>query len=641
MHRSLWLLWGIGLAVAVGLTGWRWQIERRDRTVALVVDGMEVRLLQALTGDLEKVLESLRTAGATAVAVSPETLHDWAQIGRVTIVSHRPPLLAASSRQPLDRLRESFQRQWQQVLPPPHREGGQWLLPLPSEAVLQSPLPIGLDQELAEAVRRAGLGVVARLPNPMGLTEKGVRFWMDEVRQSGAFAVLFEGEEVFGYRTMLPQVAQALKELGVLVGLLELTAQKGDRTLGRLIAERVVRVHSVSLRELPNFTLPELTDRFSRAVRERNIRLCYIRLPAHWKGEPLQTAADYLSALRAELERNGFLVGQPKPLPSVTAPFPLWALVWLGAVAVGVAFLTLFVPLTIQQQWTLLMLVGAFGFALRFLVPLWAAKLGAFGIAVMAPVLALWLGYRQTLDSKSRWQRMAKGLATCLAFLLACGVMEAALLFDHRFWLKVDEFAGVKLSQLLPLLLVLMLSFAQWWETEALPPKERWAIAGENFRSLSNAPVRWGQVALLVMAGILVAYWLMRTGNEPSVGVASWELKLRAFFEDWLIARPRFKEFVLGHPALVLAFFFLTGTHLEAKIGQWLFLPAVIGLASVMNTFSHAHTPIALSLLRTVHGIWLGIGIGLMLLWGMKWVSASRDRRVLMRQREPLRTQTP
>ncbi len=641
MHRSLWLLWAIGLAVAIGLTGWRWQIERQYRTVALVVDGTEVRLLQALTGDLDKVLARLRGAGATAISVSSQTLHDWMQTGRVTVLSRQPPALAASSRQPLDRLRASWQRQWQQVLPPPHREGDRWLLPLPDEMALQPSLPIGLDQELAEAVRRSGLGVVARLPNPTGLTEHSLRFWMDEVRRSGAFTVLFEGEEVLGYRTMLPQVAHALKELGVLVGLLELTTQKGDRTLGRLVSEWVVRVHSISLRELPNFTLPELTDRFSRAVRERNIRLCYIRLPTHWKGEPLQTAADYLSALRAELERNGFLVGQPKPLPSVTAPFPLWALVWLGAVAVGMAFLTLFVPLTIWQQWTLLMLLGVFGFALRFLAPLWAAKLGAFGMAVTAPVLALWLGYRQTMDSKSRWQRMAKGLATCLAFLLACGVMEAALLFDYRFWLKVDEFVGVKLSQLLPLLLVLMLSLAQWWETEALSPKERWAIAGENFRSLSNAPVRWGQVALLVMAGILVAYWLMRTGNEPSVGVASWELKLRALFEDLLIARPRFKEFVLGHPALVLAFFFLTGTHLEAKIGQWLFLPAVIGLASVMNTFSHAHTPIALSLLRTVHGIWLGVAIGLMLLWGMKWVSASRDRRVLMRQREPLHTQMP
>ncbi len=632
MHRSLWLLWLVGLAVAVGLTGWRWQIERHDRTVALVVDGTEVRSLQALTGDLEKVLESLRAAGATAVAVSSETLHDWVQAGRVAVISHRPPLLAASSRQPLDRLRESFQRQWHQVLPPPHREGEQWLLPLPSEAVLQSPLPIGLDQELAEAVRRSGLGVVARLPNPTVLTDHSLRFWMDEVRRSGAFAVLFEGEEVLGYRTMLPQVAQALKELGVLVGILELTAQKGDRALGQLVSERVVRVHSASLRELPNFTLPELTDRFSRAVRERRIRLCYLRLPFHLKGEPLQTAADYLSALRKELEGSGFQIGRPTPLPSLTAPFALWALVWFGAVATGVAFLTLFAPLTLRQQWALALFVGAFGLALRWLTPLWAAKIAAFGVAVMAPVLALWLGYRQTLDSGSRWQRTTKGLMACLAFLLACGVMEAALLFDHRFWLKVDEFAGVKLSQLLPLLFVLALTFSQWGETDELAWRERWAIARENFHALFNAPVRWGQLLSLMVAGVAVAYWLMRTGNEPSVGVARWELQLRALFEDWLIARPRFKEFLLGHPTLVVAFFFLTGTHLEAKIGQWLFLPAVIGLASVMNTFSHAHTPIAVSLLRTVHGIWLGIGIGLAVLEGARRAAAACDRRIARQQ---------
>ena len=173
------------------------------------------------------------------------------------------------------------------------------------------------------------------------------------------------------------------------------------------------------------------------------------------------------------------------------------------------------------------------------------------------------------------------------------------------------------------------------------PSGERFLVAHENFRAFAEAPIRWGQGLLLLVGLSLVAYWLMRTGNEPSVGVASWELKLRALFEDLLIARPRFKEFLLGHPALVVAFFFLTGTPLEAKIGQWLFLPAVIGLASVMNTFSHAHTPIALSLLRTVHGMWLGVAIGLMLLWAMRRVSASRDQRVLKRQQEPLPTQTP
>jgi NhaP-type Na+/H+ or K+/H+ antiporter len=56
-------------------------------------------------------------------------------------------------------------------------------------------------------------------------------------------------------------------------------------------------------------------------------------------------------------------------------------------------------------------------------------------------------------------------------------------------------------------------------------------------------------------------------------------------------------------------------------------VPAVIGLASMMNTFSHAHTPIVLSLLRTVHGIWLGIIIGVLLVFALKWFSAARDRR--------------
>jgi ABC-type nitrate/sulfonate/bicarbonate transport system permease component len=47
----------------------------------------------------------------------------------------------------------------------------------------------------------------------------------------------------------------------------------------------------------------------------------------------------------------------------------------------------------------------------------------------------------------------------------------------------------------------------------------------------------------------------------------------------------------------------------------------------MMNTFSHAHTPIVLSLLRTVHGIWLGIIIGVLLVFALKWFSAARDRR--------------
>jgi hypothetical protein len=625
MHKSLWVLWAVGVAASLFAAGWRWQIERQYRTVALVVDGSEVRTLQVLTGKpLSDVLKELRDFGATAVSVSAELLSDWVSKGRVKVEGNA---IVSDRVEDFERIRSSIQRQFSTSLPEHEKRETGWALSIPSLDYLSAPLFIGLDREIASTAHKVGLAVVARLPNPSGLTENGLRFWVDEIRSVKAFAVVFEGEEVFGYRTMLPQVAETLRQIHCQVGIVELVSQRGDKALAAMLPERVIRVHSISARELVNFSQSELVDRFARAVRERNIRLCYIRFPFHLKGEPLEVAQEYLSTLRRELEHKGFSAGAPSPLPSINCPIWLWFLVSLGALAMGVAFLCLFLPLSPIQQWELTILGAAFGTVLWFIHPLWAGRLFALGVAIVAPVLAIWFGAKQTLRSGPRWQRAAIGIATCLGLTLACGFIEAATMFDHRFWLKVSEFVGVKVSQLLPFLILVAVVASQWIDTAELDFWERYQIARSNFQSFFETPVRWGQAIGLLFLLALVAYWLVRTGNEPGLGVPVWELKLRAAIEDILGIRPRFKEFLLGHPILVLAFFFLAGTHLEARIGQWLMVPAVIGLASVMNTFSHAHTPIALSLLRTVHGIWLGILIGVLLVFALKWFSAARDRK--------------
>lgn len=643
MHRSLWLVWMVGFVAALVLTAMRWDVERNYRTVALIVDGEEARTLQALTGKpLPELFATLRQSGATGVAVPAELLRDWVTSGRITaaigewrMANGDEKSLKASAqltsveRERLERVRTALAQQFDIRLPPVRRHETSWCLLLPTPDLLTAQVFVGLDWELARAAQQAQLSVVARLPNPQGLTENGIRFWMGEAKAIGAAVVLFEGEEVLGYRTMLDAVAKVLRQMQWQVGILELTSQKGDSALANKLSDKVVRVHSVSARELLNYTQPELIDRFVRAVRERNIRLCYVRMPFHIKGEPLNVACEYLTSLRDALQQSGFVVGHSLPLSALSAPWLLWALVWFGAVTVGVAFLCLFVPLTVRQQWTLALVIGALGIALRWVSPIWAAKLGALGLAVFAPIVALWHSSGQTFRSGTRSVRTAIGLATCFALLVPCGVMEAALLFDHRFWLKVSEFTGVKLSQFLPFVMVLLLSLTQWWDTAALPLSDRLYVARANLQSLRDAPVRWGQVFGLLFVLIAVAFWLMRTGNIPEVGVPAWEIKLRAFLEDILIARPRFKEFAFGHPMLVVAFYFLTGTYLEAKIGQWLMVPAVIGLASVMNTFSHAHTPISISLLRTAHGLWLGVLIGTVLIAMMKWIAHARDRRVI------------
>ncbi|MCX7967925.1 MAG: DUF5693 family protein, partial [Armatimonadetes bacterium] len=421
MHRSLWGLWAIGVISAIFAAGLRWQIERQYQTVALIVDGNEVRTLQALTGKpMAEILNGLKQSNATGVAVSAELLTDLVQIGKVQVKGES---LVASSPEILSRVRNSIESQFGVQLPEPRKELSEWVLNLPSPNLLASPIFVGLDKELAEAARKVGLSVVARLPNPVGLTETGLRFWIDEIRDVNAFAAMFEGEEVFGYRTLLPAVADAFKQTDCQVGILELVSQKGDKSLASMLPEKVVRVHSVSARELVNFSQPELVDRFVRAVRERNIRLCYIRIPFHLKGDPLTVAQEYLSTLSRELSQKGFLMGTPSPMPSSTIPIWLWVLICLGAVTTGIAFLCLFIPLSTFQQLGLTLIGIAAGIVLRALHPILAAKLVALGIAIVAPVLAVWFGARQTLRSGSRWKRATMGIATCLAMTVACGLV--------------------------------------------------------------------------------------------------------------------------------------------------------------------------------------------------------------------------
>lgn len=623
MHRSLWMLWVVGVSASIFAAGWRWQIERHYRTAALVVDGNEVSVLQTLTGKtLVGVLRELKAAGATGVAVSAELLSDWVGKGKVKVEGKA---ITSDKLENLLKIRRSLDRQFDISLPEPRRKELEWELSLPSHDYFTAPFFIGLNEELVEAAHKAGLAVIARLPNPMGLTERGLRFWIDEIQASKALAVVFEGEEVLGYRTMLTKVAEELSRTNSQIGIVELVSQRGDRALAIMLPERVIRVHSISARELVNFSQPELIDRFVRAVKERNIRLCYIRFPFHLKGDPMEVACKYVSDLKRNLELEGFSTGIPSPFPPVRIPLWLWGLVSLGALTTGIIFLSLFVPISPAQQWGLIIVGVALGMAVWFVHPLWAGKLFALGVAISAPIISAWFGVKQTFWSGPRWMRAAMGIVTCLSLAVACGLIEAAVMFDHRFFLKISEFSGVKISQLLPFLILAVVVCSQWIDTAELGFKERYQIAQNNFKSLFEAPVRWGQAIGLLLLLAAVAYWLMRTGNEPGLGVPAWELKLRGAIEDILGVRPRFKEFLIGHPLLVLAFFFMTGTHLEARIGQWLMVPAVIGLASIMNTFSHTHTPIALSLLRTAHGIWIGVLIGVLIVLVLKRFSAARD----------------
>jgi len=101
----------------------------------------------------------------------------------------------------------------------------------------------------------------------------------------------------------------------------------------------------------------------------------------------------------------------------------------------------------------------------------------------------------------------------------------------------------------------------------------------------------------------------MRTGNQSASATLEGERGLRDLLESLLVYRPRTKEFMLGHPALVLGAF-LALSRRRTLVAP-LLVVAAIGQASLVNTFCHIHTPIAATLTRTLYGIALGLLIGL------------------------------
>jgi hypothetical protein len=113
-------------------------------------------------------------------------------------------------------------------------------------------------------------------------------------------------------------------------------------------------------------------------------------------------------------------------------------------------------------------------------------------------------------------------------------------------------------------------------------------------------------LALAALSGLL--FVVTRSGNQPLVVPSALELKARALLESALIIRPRTKEFLVGHPALMLA----VALSLRGR-RTWLPLIAVaagFGQASLLNTFCHFHTPLHVSFLRAGNGLWLGALLG-------------------------------
>lgn len=407
--------------------------------------------------------------------------------------------------------------------------------------------------------------------------------------------IVFDGEEILGYPDKLPQLKEALNDNRIKYGYVEIIKQFGNSKLKKLMGNNIVRVHGISKDELKKTDPNVAIERFIRAAKERGIRMLYLR--PYLSPKAIDNVG-YFSAIANGIKDSGFILGKaskPDEFSLTKRPIILLGLgVIVGLLMLINAFfrLNLFVTILVFIIFT----VGLFFFSSPQILALMAA--------IIFPTTAVINSFSKPLPAKNILWGATLIVINIVAESSLGIFLIIGLLSDSRYMLGASSFVGVKLALLFPLFLI-TLYFLLKGEDKELDYSKLW-VKIKYYLNINIPLFRiLGGLFALALLGILVA----RSGNFI-LPVLKVEKLFRALLENLMVVRPRFKEFLIGYPVLfVSAILFLKGQR------KWLWVLLPIGALapiSLINTFCHIHTPLLISLLRSLNGLIVGIMLGLL-----------------------------
>ncbi|HEY3425365.1 MAG TPA: DUF5693 family protein [Negativicutes bacterium] len=648
----------LGLLAALTVGWQRHVVEENNSRVELVMDYEDIIELAQVEGiPLSKVMQQFKAAGITSLAVYESTLEKLNKSGKVTAVpgaqilsQYRTGTLAdagwrslvetgviqaediyviGQDRQIFDEVKNDLMRRLSPERVTLLANGQQTILAVKANYEKVIKWNLGLPSDEIRQVADQGFYVMARPTNYTKVQPEDVKAVFERLDGiENVSGIMFVGDEALGYPDLLPLTVEQLKARNLTLAMIEHPLQlqfvKQDGLLPLAIANgyQAARVYGIAKDELPKLKIEEAIQRWVVTDQERNIRIDLLR--KYDKPVPgktlIETNITYIAGVKEALLAKGFTIGRAG---TYQAYFPnplLLALIILGATAAGVLFLTLLRPFAPRYQYILLIVLAA---VLMFPVLKGAGTLVRQATATVSAIVFPVLAMTWQLD---RW-RAAKphqgtslgriivdglwGLTITVCLSLVGGLYVGAVLGDVRFLLEMEIFRGVKLTFVAPVVMITLVYLTRYNLFSANDEPARGRSIWQQMVKIMDYPVYIK--SLIAFAAIAVAGWVFvgRSGHTAGVPVPDIEIKLRSFLERIMFARPREKEFMIGHPAFMLAVF--------ALYRQWprvlhygLVVLATIGQGSLVETFAHARTPIYMSLVRGIDGWIVGAAFGVL-----------------------------
>ena len=458
---------------------------------------------------------------------------------------------------------------------------------------------VGFYWDGIERMAAQGFYTVPQLRSWDNPTDESLRAVTDEIKAMPNLGyLLFNDKELPGYPESVRTLADLLKDGDgntlVTIGSIEFSDQKGLNQLGILLHKDLIRLHTISNNEMSKFEPDTALDRWMLAARERNMRSLLVRFfDITSPGTALQENLEYLESIQQGLLASGFELDQPYEKPaSIDAGNLVLYLLGIG-VAAGVMLILL--EMRLPKQGLAALVLGTVAWiGLLHMSPVMAKKLMALLSVITFPTLSCILVMKP--------QRRSVGKSV-LALLVMCAlsyigaVLMVGLLADVLFMLKLDQFIGVKIAHVIPIVAAPFILYI--WNAE----KPLTTVKQLLDKALDY---KWAILfAIVAVAGFI---YISRTGNTTAE-LSTGEAAMRNFLNDVMGVRPRSKEFLIGYPFTLLLFW------LGASRRNWILtIPAIIGQVSLVNTYAHIHTALLISLQRSLNGLVLGLVLGLLLL---------------------------
>ncbi|MDI4650282.1 DUF5693 family protein [Cohnella hashimotonis] len=648
LAKWLWWVVLIGVLGSLPVAYARVQTENSADKVEIIVDYKDILTIAATQADPKafaaEQLKKLKDAGVNGMAVFESNLDELSLTGDVAVYS------AQQAAQLVGELSQPGDNRTYVLFNKPDTEPA--IKPIVEDAFNQAGISIeswsakgrdgmiiGVGPDDArlrpmepnplamQAIHDAGLMVVPRISDRTQPYDAArVSDWLAKFKAVGATRIIFDGEAVTGYNNQaedksLDDFAKQLKDGGFGIAVIEnlRAPQLGMGALAQKLDYNAIRLHSVSESEMMVISPETLKDRLVLAVKDRNIRMIYLNAaPArddkrarvtHPIDKTIITALAGDDGAIERMRDFGFETGEAHAFKIHKAPAEMvWrGLAIAGAVSLVALMIGLFLPPLLLPV-TILGFIGGAG-VLATNSSLLTQALALFA-AIAAPTVSVVTLVRLLRARRNRPEnfRMSAGrrLGSAIMLYVRTAILSViaipfviALLNDITYELVLQQFRGVSLLHLAPIALVALYVFFYG------SANGFWG----NIRQLLVMPIKvfWVIIGVFLLAAGY--YYLTRTGNGGSA--SGLEMKLRTFLETTFHVRPRFKEFAMGHPLMLL------GLFLSLRYPKWplvIIVAATIGQLSMVDTFAHIHTPAVLSATRDLLGLGIGFLIGLVLI---------------------------